>query len=104
MGIRYLDEEAGTGASASVTPTASRIRYLDESEGEPRSVLNPFGLARFQDRPLTSKLLPPFSPLQLAFTPQAERLGNRMVEGARAPSDGFQAISLNHSSVALNRL
>ena len=82
MGIRYLDEQAGTATPLAQTP--ARIRYLDEPQPQPRGLINPYGLPRWQDRRLTSKLLPPFSPLQMAFTPQAERFGERMAAGAQA--------------------
>ena len=81
MGIRYLDEQPSAAPSAA--PAAPRIRYLDEPQAQPRSAINPYGLPRWQDRPLTSKLLPPFSPLQLAFTPGVKRFGESMVQGAR---------------------
>lgn len=83
MGIRYLDEASTATAAPTAAIPTRRIRYLDEPQAEPRSAMNPYGLPRWQDRPLTSKLLPPFSPIQLAFTPGAERFGKRMVEGAQ---------------------
>ena len=52
-----------------------------------KSWINPYGLPAFNDRPLTSKILPPWSPLQLGFTETGERIGTGMVNVAKGLED-----------------